>query len=154
VQYPSAMRVGHRVADVDKPAKQFPQFQCAFPRVAGTAGSIGMELGNRFLQGNTADEAHRVVGAALFVVPQAVDGHDSWMFEPAGYLGFQQEARPTIRIIGAFRLDLLEGDLALQLGVERNRDDSNAPAGMGMPDLEPISQGIGYRQARWISSCP
>ena len=48
------------------------------------------------LQRLALDEAHGVAGPTLLVVGQPVDGHDAGVFQPAGDLGFQQEAAPAV----------------------------------------------------------
>ena len=68
------------------------------------------------------------------------------MLEPAGDLGLQQEPRAAVGVVGALGLDLLQRHLALELGVERDRDLADAPLGMRPEDAEPHALGRGHAQ--------
>ena len=85
------------------------------------------------------DEPHGVVGPAVAVVAQAIDGDDPGVFEAAGDLGLDQEAGPADRVVGVVVEDLLEGDLAVQLAVERHEDGTQAPLGVRPEDAEPLA---------------
>jgi hypothetical protein len=71
------------------------------------------------------NEAHDVEEPAVRIVPQAVDGHNSRMFQPAGDCRLQLEACPAGWIMGVPILDLLEGNLATQFIIRRYRDLSD-----------------------------
>src|SRR6185312_4434787 len=84
--------------------------------------------------------------AAGSVVAQAVDGDHAGMLELAGDLGLQDEPGPPAAVVGVSVLDLLEGDLAVELVVEGHRDRAEADAGM-RPD-DPGSAVPGGRPAQ------
>ncbi len=65
------------------------------------------------------------------------------MLEPAGDLGLEQEPRPAYGIVGMMVEDLLQSDLAVQLGVERDKDRSQPTAGGGPQNAEPLAAGSG-----------
>jgi hypothetical protein len=44
-------------------------------------------------------------------------GHHAGVLQAGGDLGLAQEAPPALAVVGVGRLDALEGDLAVQLGV-------------------------------------
>ena len=52
------------------------------------------------------------------------------MLQPAGDLGFEQEAGATGGVVGVLLLDLLEGDLTVQLCIQRDRDQPEVAARM------------------------
>ena len=72
------------------------------------------------------------------------------MLEPAGDLGLQQEPGAAVGVVGALGLDLFEGDLALQLGVERDRDHPDASASVQVQDLEAVAHRAGSTQAPFV----
>ena len=102
VDYTSAVGVGHHVAHGHEPVQELPQGQVPLPRVATVAFLGLVEAIDRLLEGLPLDESHGVVGAALGVAAQAVDGHDARVLEPSGDLGFEQEAGAAVRVVGAF----------------------------------------------------
>ena len=61
------------------------------------------------------------------------------MFQPAGDLGLDEEPGAAGGVVGVVVEDLLEGDLAVQLGVERHEDRPQPAAGMGPEDAEPLA---------------
>ena len=63
------------------------------------------------------------------------------MLQPPGDLGFEQEAGAAVRVVGAFGSELLEGDLAVELGVEGHGDLPQAPPGVRPEDREPRAGG-------------
>src|SRR5262249_51141754 len=73
-----------------------------------------VEGGDGVLEAIALDKAHGVEGSAVGVAAQAVDGHDARMLQLAGDLRLQKEARPALRLGGVPRLDLLQGDLAME----------------------------------------
>ncbi len=70
---------------------------------------------------------------------EAVDGHDPGVFEPAGDLGLKQEPLAADRVVGVVGEDLLERDLAVQLGVERHEHGAQATPGVRPQDTEPLA---------------
>ena len=65
------------------------------------------------------------------------------MLEPAGDLGLDEEAGAAVRVVGVSGEDLLEGDLAIELGVEGDEDGAQAAGGMGPEDAESLAVGGG-----------
>ena len=53
------------------------------------------------------------------------------------------------RVVGVLVEDLLEGDLAVELGVEGDEDGAQAAAGVGAQDAEPLA--VGSRRAVGIA---
>jgi hypothetical protein len=88
------------------------------------------------LEAVAADEAHGVVGAAVAVTAQAVDGDDAGVLQAAGDLGFEEEAGSALGVVGVPVLDLLEGDLAAQLLVAGHEHLAQAPLGVRPQDQE------------------
>ncbi len=107
-----------------------------------------MEGGDRRLQRVAPDEPHGIVGPAIAVGPQAVDRHDARVLEPAGDLGFEQEPLAAGRVVGMMVEDLLERDLAVQLGVEGHENRTQASAGVRPQDAKP--QAVGRRRAHGV----
>src|SRR5262249_13672427 len=144
VEHPPAMGVLDCVANADKPTEQSAQLDRALAGVAGRCGpgsrsgrtqvrafvalaalkvraaSVVKPL-DRLLEALAADQAHRVVRPAIWVVSEPVDRDDAGMLQPSGDLGLHQEPIATIVRVGAPEPDLLEGDLAVELGVECDR---------------------------------
>ena len=88
------------------------------------------------LEAVALDEPHRVERAAVGVVAQAVDRDDPGVLQPAGDLGLQQEPRAAVGSSACCVVDLLEGDLAVQLVVEGDEDLARAAPGVGPEDAE------------------
>ena len=65
------------------------------------------------------------------------------MLQPAGDLGLEQEPLAADRVVGVRVEDLLEGHLAVQLGVQGHEDGAQAAAGMRPEDAEPLAVGGG-----------
>ena len=105
-----------------------------------------MIVPDRLVQAFPPHEPHGVKRPALLVDAQAVDRHDPRMLEPAGDLGLEQEPRAAVGVVGAFGLDLLQGHLALQLGVERDRDLADPPLSVRAKDAKPHPRGCGIAQ--------
>src|SRR5262249_12545352 len=135
VQHPPAVRVGYRVADVEEPLQEPPQLQGAG---AGTiVGARRLRAVDGRLQALAADQPHGIIRTAVAVHPQSVDGHDAGVLEPAGDLGLPEEAGTALRVVGVGGADLLEGDLAIELGIPRNEDLAEAAARVRPEDTEP-----------------
>ncbi len=98
-----------------------------------------MERGDRLLEAVAPDEPHGVVRPAVAVAAQAVDRHDPGVFEPAGDLGLEDEPGAAGGVVGVVVEDLLERDLAVELGVEGDEDGAQPAAGMGPEDAEPLA---------------
>ena len=98
-----------------------------------------VKAANGLLQAVAFDEAHRIERPAVGVDAHAVDGHDAWVLQAARDLGFEQEARAVISQIGVLCLDLLEGDLAVQLLVVGDEDFAQPAAGVRPQDAKTAS---------------
>ena len=90
-----------------------------------------MEAFDGILEAVALDESHRVKRPATVVGTQAVDRNDARMLEPAGDLGLDQEALSARRVVSVVVEDLLERDLAVELGVHGNEHGTEAAAGVG-----------------------
>ena len=106
---------------------------------------------DRLLEAVAPDEPHGVVRPAVAVGAQAVDRDDARVLQPAGDLGLEQEPLAAGRVVGVVVEDLLEGDLAVQLAVERHEDGTQPAPGVGPEDAEPLAvagrraDGVGGR---------
>jgi hypothetical protein len=78
VQDPPAVRVGHRVADVEELAEQLAQRQRPLPRVAPRDVRI-VEPRDGVLEIVPLDEPHGIKRPAVVVSAQTVDGDDPRM---------------------------------------------------------------------------
>src|SRR5262245_43654846 len=126
------------VADVDEPPQELPQSE----RVAAgvrLGRVVGVEVGGGLLEAVSPDEPHGIVGAALSVSAQAVDRNYPRVLQPAGDLGLQQEPLAATLIVSVAVEDLLQGHLAMQLGVEGDEDGAQAAPGMRAEDPEPLA---------------
>ena len=96
---------------------------------------VGVERGDGVLEAVAPDEPHGVVRPAVVVGAQAVDRDDPGVLQPAGDLGLDEEPGPAGRVVGVAVVDLLEGDLAVQLLVEGDEDVAQAAPwrGAGAP---------------------
>ena len=71
------------------------------------------------------------------------------MLQAAGDLGLDDEPGPAVGVVGVVRLDLLERDLAVELGVLGDEDLAHPAPGMGPEDAEPaVEPGVGRQEAR------
>ena len=61
------------------------------------------------------------------------------MFQPAGDLGLEYETRAADGVVGVAVEDLLERDLAVELGVERHEDRAQASLSVRPEDAEPLA---------------
>ena len=139
---PRRVGVVDRVADVQEPPQQLVQLQRPPARV-GLQAVVGVEAVDGLLEVVAADEPHGVEGPAVAVGPQPVDRDDARVLQPAGDLGLQQEPLAAGRVVGVRVEDLLEGHLAVQLGVQGDEDGAQAAAGMRPEDAEPLAVGGG-----------
>src|SRR5262249_28564689 len=112
----------------------------------GHGSARGVESSNRLLETIAADETHRVIGPAVGVGPQPVNGDDTRMLEPGGDLGLHQEPGAIGLVVGVAVEDLLEGDFAVELAVERHEYRPEAPLRMRPQHPEPLP--VGARGAR------
>jgi hypothetical protein len=133
-----AMCILDGVADVEEPPQQLLQLQDAATGVAPHC-HVGVEVVDRLLETVAPDEPHGVIGAAFAVGAQAVHGHDAGVLQAAGDLGLDDEPLTTGRIVCVMVLDLLQGDLAVQLGVERHEHGAQAAACVGPQDEESLA---------------
>ena len=79
-------------------------------------------------EGLALDEPHRVVRPPVGVSPQAIDRHDARMLQPPGQPGLEQEPRLAERVVRVVSPQLLERDLAIELGIDRQEDLAQPPA--------------------------
>jgi hypothetical protein len=91
------------------------------------------------------DQAHRIEGPAVGVMPQSVDRHDAGMLQPARDLGFDQETRSAVLVVRMALLDFLERHLAIQLVIVRDRNQAQAPLGVQPKDAKARPGWIGVR---------
>ena len=136
MEHAPAVGIGDRLADVDESVEEVPQPPHPFLGIAARLVVGLVELADRLLEADPADEPHGIERPAALVDPQAIDRHDPGMLQPAGDLGFQQEPGAALGIVGALGFDLLQRHLALELGVERDRDLADAALGVGPEDPE------------------
>ncbi len=132
--------VGEGVADVGEAAEEFAEFQ----RVAGGVGpqpGVGVERSDGVLERVASDEPHRVIGAAVGVDAEPVHRHDPGVLEPAGDLGLDEKPVAAGRVVGVAVEDLLEGDLAVQLAIERHEHLPQTTPGVRAEHAEPLTVG-------------
>jgi hypothetical protein len=98
-----------------------------------------MKCVDRLLERVAADEPHGVKWAAAGVGTEPIDRHDAGVFQPAGDLGLEQEPLAAHAVVGVIVEDLLEGDLAVQLGIQRHEDGAQSAPGVGAEDAEPLA---------------
>ncbi len=98
-----------------------------------------VELLDRLLEAVAADEPHRVVRPAAVVGAQTIDRDDAGMFQAAGDLGLDQEPLSAGRVVGVVVEDLLEGNLAIQLAVERDEHGAQTASGVWPQHAEPLA---------------
>src|SRR5262249_25584865 len=123
------------IADVREPPQQVAELERAAAGVA-LERLVAVEPVDGLLEAVAPDEPHGVVRPTALVDAQAVDGDDPRVFQPAGDLGLEQKATATLRVVGVAREDLLQGDLAVELGIEGDEDRTQASRGMGPEDAE------------------
>ena len=124
---PRRVRVADRLADVDERLEQPGQLQ----RVGRPGGATRVVIGDRLAEGAAADEPHGVERlVVLGPAGQLVDGDDVGVFELPGDLGLLEEPPPHLGVVGLLGLDLLEGDLAVEVGVAGDPDLAQAPLGV------------------------
>ncbi len=140
MKHASTMSIFNGIAYVEEAAEELPQFQRASAMVGGefSVGVIGRDRG---VQADAADEAHRVVQAAVGRGPQAVHGYNARMFEAAGDFRFEEEPLSRNRVVGLLVFDAFQGDVAIQLRVVRTVNHAEPAAGMKVLDPEPIGAG-------------
>ncbi len=98
-----------------------------------------MEGVRGLFQAVTFDEPHRVIGPAVGVGAESIHRDDPRVFEPAGDLGFEQEAGAADGVVGVLVEDLLERHLAVQFLIEGDVDGAQSAAGVGPKDAEPLA---------------
>src|SRR5205823_5052712 len=81
------------------------------------------------------------------VAPGLVDRHDLRVSKPGQRLGFAEEARDGTRALQGAGVEDLQGDVALQVGVEGAVDRGEGPRAERDAELEPAQAG-GHRGAR------
>src|SRR5262249_7618009 len=118
--------VGDGVADADEGVEQVGEIEGA----SRADVALAVVVLDGLAEGAAADEAHGVVRLLVRVAGQLVDGNDPRVFELAGDAGLLEEALADHGAIAAVGAQLLEGNLAAQLGV------------MGQPDLADAAGGV------------
>ena len=140
VEHALLMRVGNRVAHIDKPVQQEPEFEARIirrgPRVESRDG-----LPQRL----SLDEAHRIEDAPIGMGPHSVNRNDARMFEPAGDPGFDQEPLSPEDVAAVLSSYLLECNLPLELRVFGDENLAKAPFRMRMDNPIPDGLDVVYR---------
>ncbi len=85
----------------------------------------------------TANQPHGVKRPAVGVGSPPVHRHDPRMFEVGGDLGLEQESFAAHRAVRVLGSDLLESDLAVQLGVLGHVDLSQSSPGVRPEHAKP-----------------
>jgi hypothetical protein len=140
VEHSACVRVFEGVADVGEAAEEFAEFQ----RVAGGVGpqpGVDVKRSDGVLERVASDEPHRVIGAAVGVDTEPVHRHDPGVLEPAGDLGLDEKPVAAGRVVGVAIEDLLEGDLAVQLAIERHEHFPQTTPGVRAEHAEPLTVG-------------
>jgi hypothetical protein len=138
VENPSTVGVVDRVADVDEPPEELAEGKRPLAWIA-LEFWVAMEALDRFLERIAPDEPHGVVRPAVVVVPESINRNDPGMLQAAGDLGLDQESGPAHLVVGVVVEDLLERDLAVQLGVESHEDSAQAALSVGPEDSKPLA---------------
>ena len=81
------------------------------------------------------EQLHHDVGRAVGVIPQVEDGHDAGVTEAGDRPSFPLEPLFLLRVPRRLREHDLEGDLALENGVESPVDGPHAPPSERLDDL-------------------
>ncbi len=110
-----------------------------------------METIDRLLEAIALDEAHGVVEATIGVGPEPINRDDARVLEPTGDLGLEQKPLAADRIVGVLVEYLLDGDLAMQLAIERDEYRPQPAPGMRPKDPKPLA--IAGRLADGIRGC-
>ena len=130
MNHPPAVGERHRVRDPDERLNERQQ--------AGSAccplGASAMIVGDRFGKCPATNETHGVIRTApaetLFATSQLVNRYDARVVEPARDPSLLEEPLKDRRIVGRFRTQLLEGDLAIHLIVAGKPDLADPSFGM------------------------
>ncbi len=142
MEHAPAVGVLDGVANVDEPPQQVAQLERAAAVVAPKR-RVGVESLDCLLEAFSPYEPHRVVRPLAVVSSQAVDRDDARVLQPAGDFRLEHEATAAVRVVGVAWEDLLEGDLAVELGVEGDEDGTQPAAGVRPEDAEPLAIGSG-----------
>lgn len=123
------MGVFHGIADIDEAAQESSEFEP--DEVWYEAGAaFCMEVIDGFFEAFTADEAHGVVGSAIGILSEAVNGNDAWVFEIAGDFGFEAKSCATFFGVGVAVLDFFEGDFAVEFMIFGEEDFTESTFGV------------------------
>ncbi len=150
VNDPSGVRVVDGVADVGETPQQLAQLQ----RPAAWVGHERLVLvkpRDRHLERIALDEPHGVVGPALGIHAQAVDGNDAGVFQPAGDLGLGDEPLAADGVVGVLLQYLLHRHLAMQLVIQRHEHGAQTAPRVRPEDAEPLA--VGGRRAHSHAGC-
>jgi hypothetical protein len=145
VDDPLAVRVGHRVADLEQVLDARGE---AVRLVRLASMLVGLARFLEVLRERAAlDELHGVGGCAAGRHLQAVDGNDVGVVELRGDLDLADEAQAGLRIAGRSLQQLLERDLAQELGVARDVDRSHpAAAGLAEDHVARLARSLAARR--------
>ena len=141
MQHPSRVGVVDRVADVHEPAEQLTQRQRLSTGIAFEL-LVRVKVFDGIPECVPLDESHRVIRPAAVIAAEAVHRHDSRVLEPARDLGFEHESGAAGGIVGLAFEDLLQGDLTIQLCVQRDENFPKTTAGMRSKDPEPPTRRL------------
>ncbi len=89
-----------------------------------------MKLLDRVFEALALDESHHVERLTRCVQADPVDGNNSGVLQPRRHLGFQQESHPAVPFREVLLQQLFEGDFAVQLHIEGDRDLADSPLGV------------------------
>ena len=111
-----------------------------------------MKRVNRFFQILATNKPHRIIGAPVAIRPQAVDRHDSWMFQPSRDLRLDHEPLTALFVIRVLVVNLLDRDFAVQFGIKRDEYLAKASARVRSKDSKPLAfagRGADRKRARF-----
>ncbi len=128
MDHPAAVSIFDRIAHVDETPEQLLEPQRGLAR---TKAAALVKLLDRVFETLALDESHHVERLTPGVQADPVDGNNSGVLQPRRHLGFHKESRPAVRFLEMLLQQLFEGDLAVQLHIEGDRDLADSPLGVG-----------------------
>ena len=150
----AVVRVLHSVADIDQAVDQIAKLPLAGIRklvggrrsgstcrgVSGlglVATGLAVKPTDGVEQALTTNEAHRVKRSAIVEVPQSVNRHNAGVLKTARDFRLDDESRLGILAAGILEFDFFEGDLAVQLLIERHMHAAQPTFSMWSQNSEP-----------------
>jgi hypothetical protein len=97
---------------------QFTKFEdnVGISRAFAGPAQIGLvEICDCMLQAVAADEPHGVIGSAVVVLPESINGNNAGMLKPSCDLGFLPKAVSSFDVPRESLLDLFNYNLTIQL---------------------------------------